>query len=309
MTQPDTHGAPTPPRRSVIAGGAGAALGISTLALPSAIAAASGGSISPPAQPSITTSYSSSTDMVTVTYNRTSTSGTLSGNATLYNRGGIAKYDGADPSVSWSDGEFAATFSYARSLLTRAGTVLDADDGFNVYMFIETGGFYAYDNADTASYPEFTNAPTVYITSLQEAETTTEVKEVSSSTSIDVSIDKPGSEVQLDIITLAGVDGEAWAPESLSIEVKENEFSAPEGTLTYLADDGLRAATFFSESPITIPADWNDLTLRIKSSSGTSRLSYTTSTSEDTATGWDNGSIDGQGSEYLRWMIGLRNGV
>lgn len=43
MTQPDTHGAPTPPRRSVLAGGAGAALGISTLALPSAAVAASPG--------------------------------------------------------------------------------------------------------------------------------------------------------------------------------------------------------------------------------------------------------------------------
>lgn len=43
MTQPDTRGAPIPPRRSVLAGGAGAALGISTLALPSAIAAASTG--------------------------------------------------------------------------------------------------------------------------------------------------------------------------------------------------------------------------------------------------------------------------
>ena len=110
MTQPDTHGAPTPPRRSVIAGGAGAALGISTLALPSATVAASPGSSTPTQGTWVDTGYFSA-----------GTTGTVYG----------VTFDGTRFIVGGSDGKYHYSDGTDTSSWTTVQTSMD-DDGYHL---------------------------------------------------------------------------------------------------------------------------------------------------------------------------------
>lgn len=306
------------PRRRILAGGAGLSLGIMSAVLPDAARAASPlAPSSTPTQPSLTATYDATTDLITISAERTLLDSGASNRAIqLVFGGGVAYYDltytgMTIPAMPFAADSYTASVLVARQLTYRGSAIPTASSTLYAYMAFpdaEDGALYTDDlefPPDEAEQLAFTGCPTDHFGTLLRGKATG-VKEVTSSGPVDVVITKPAGALDADLMMLAGVTGQAWAPSDLSVEIREEDPDAGAllGTLTYLTDDGLRLAVLASASPIALPTG-TTFRLRIRTASATSRLSYSDSSFVN-GTGWSQGTMDGV-SGYMRWSLGLRS--